>query len=82
MFIFVKRLKTITMKEYEITWEGLVFTVCGIYEPEEKETYFEPYEVERFNISGIYLADVCVDFMLNEETTKQLEEEILNTYYR
>ena len=70
------------MKEYEITWQGLVFTVCGIYEPEEKETYFEPYEVERFSIFGIYLADVCVDFMLNEETTKQLEEEILNTYYR
>ena len=31
-----------TIKEYNITWEGLVFTVCGIYEPEEKESYFEP----------------------------------------
>lgn len=70
------------MKEYEITWEGLVFTVCGIYEPEEKETYLEPYEKERFNIYGIYLGDACVDFMLNQETTNQLEEEILNTYYR
>jgi hypothetical protein len=71
-----------TIKEYDITWEGLVFTVCGIYEPEEKESYFEPYERERFNISGIYLGDACVDFMLNESTTNQLEEEILETYYR
>jgi hypothetical protein len=70
------------MKEYDITWEGLVFTVCGMYEAEEKESYFEPYERERFNISGIYLGDACVDFMLNQETTKQLEEEILETYYR
>ena len=70
------------MREYDITWEGLVFTVCGIYEAEEKESYFEPYEKERFNISGIYLGDACVDFMLNQETTKQLEEEILETYYR
>ena len=70
------------MKEYDITWEGLVFTVCGIYEAEEKESYFEPYEKERFNISGIYLGDATVDFMLNESTTKQLEEEILETYYR
>jgi hypothetical protein len=70
------------MREYDITWEGLVFTVCGIYEAEEKESYFEPYEKERFNISGIYLGDACVDFMLNQETTKQLEEEILKTYYR
>jgi len=70
------------MKEYDITWEGLVFTVCGMYEAEEKESYFEPYEKERFNISGIYLGDACVDFMLNQETTKQLEEEILETYYR
>jgi hypothetical protein len=70
------------MKEYDITWEGLVFTVCGMYESEEKETYFEPYERERFNIYGIYLGDACVDFMLNQETTKQLEEEILETYYR
>ena len=70
------------MKEYDITWEGLVFNICGIYEPEEKETYFEPYEKEGFNIYGIYLGDNCVDFMLNESTTKQLEEEILNTYYR
>ena len=70
------------MKEYDITWEGLVFTVCGIYEPEEKETYFEPYEKERFNIFCIYLGDNCVDFMLNQETTNKLEEEILETYYR
>lgn len=70
------------MKEYDITWEGLVFTVFGMYEAEEKESYFEPYERERFNISGIYLGDACVDFMLNQETTKQLEEEILETYYR
>ena len=70
------------MKEYDITWEGLVFTVCGMYEAEEKESYFEPYERERFNIYGIYLGDACVDFMLNQETTKQLEEEILETYYR
>ena len=70
------------MVEYDITWEGLVFTLNGIYEPEEKETYFEPYSGDRFNICSIHLGDACVDFMLNESTTKQLEEEILETYYR
>jgi hypothetical protein len=70
------------IKEYDITWEGLVFTVWGMYEPEEKETYFEPCERDRFNIYGIYLGDACVDFMLNQETTNQLEQEILETYYR
>lgn len=70
------------MVEYDITWEGLVFTVVGAYEPEDKETYFEPYSGERFNIYGISLGDACVDFMLNSSTVKQLEEEILETYYR
>ena len=70
------------MKEIEIKFEGLLFTIIGDYEPEDKETYFEPYERDRFNIRGIYLGDACVDFMLNQETTKELEEQIIERYYR
>jgi hypothetical protein len=70
------------MREFEVNWEGLVFTIDGEYEPEDKETYFEPYSRDRIKIYGIYLGDACVDFMLNKETTEILEKEILNSYYR
>tara|TARA_R110000868_G_scaffold95812_3_gene263374 strand:- start:6745 stop:6957 length:213 start_codon:yes stop_codon:yes gene_type:complete len=70
------------MKEYDITWKGLVFTVQGNYEAEEENTYDYLGTAEVFEIWSIHLGDACVDFMLNDETVKELELEILNTYYR
>ena len=70
------------MREYDITWKGLVFTVQGNYEAEEENTYDYLGTAEVFEIWSIHLGDACVDFMLNDETVKELEEEILNTYYR
>mgnify|MGYP003624375128 CR=1 FL=1 len=70
------------MREYDITWKGLVFTVWGNYEAEVERDYDHIGSSERFNIWMIHLGDACVDFMLNDKTVKELEEEILNTYYR
>jgi len=70
------------MREYDITWKGLVFTVQGNYEAEEENTYDYLGTAEVFEIWSIHLGDACVDFMLNDETVKELELEILNTYYR
>jgi hypothetical protein len=70
------------MREYNITWKGLVFTLWGKYEAAVESDYDHIGSSERFNIWSIHLADACVDFMLNAKTVKELEQEILNTYYR
>jgi hypothetical protein len=70
------------MREYDITWKGLVFTVQGEYEAAEERTYDYPGSSEGFDIWSVSVGDACVDFMLNDKTLKELKEEILNTYYR
>lgn len=70
------------MEEFEIDYGDLLFTVLGDYEPEQEGSYFEPYERDRFNIRGVYLGDACVDFMLNSATTEELEQKIIERYYR
>jgi hypothetical protein len=70
------------MMEFDITWEGIVFTIVGQYEEGEPATYDYPGSSEVFDIYSIHIGDACVDFMLNQKTIDTLVNEIIETYYR
>jgi|GEM_PF-4954140 hypothetical protein len=63
--------------ETNIMYEGLEFTIQYDLIPAENGSYdTEPFE-KGVDINGISLGGNCVDFMLNERTTRILKRLIL-----
>jgi hypothetical protein len=70
------------MKDYGIKYLDLEFTVRGNYEEEEQHMYEFSGNAESFEIYEILLDDKDITDIVDDYVVKELEERVINEYYR
>jgi len=70
------------MKDYGIKYLDLEFTVRGNYEEEEPHMYEFSGSAESFEIYEILLDDKDITDIVDDYVIKELEDRVINEYYR
>jgi len=70
------------MKDYYIKFSDLEFTVRGNYEEEVPHMYEFSGNAESFEIYEILLDDKDITDIVDDYVVKELEERVINEYYR
>jgi hypothetical protein len=70
------------MKDYGIKYLDLEFTVRGTYEEEEPHMYEFSGNTESFDIYEILLDDKDITDIVDDYVIKELQERVINEYYR
>jgi len=70
------------MKDYGIKYLDLEFTVRGNYEKEDPQGYEFQGDPESFEIYEILLDDKDITDIVDDYVVKELQERVINEYYR
>lgn len=70
------------MQEFEIEYGDIKFIVLGEYTPEEKGSWESPCYPDNFEAHSILIQGQPIEYMLQDNVILEIEELILNKYFR